>query len=92
MDERRLTVPRLAEKAGVSAATVRALLAGDRWPNLETRNLVENALGWRLGELARRAIGSRAVDVVSDLNTVEIVELLGACCSELRKRLGTDVD
>lgn len=88
MDEQRLTVPKLAEKAEISTYTVRALLRGDRWPSVKVQGQVENALGWHPGELARRAVGSRPVDAVADMPTHEVLQLLAACCTEMQKRFG----
>jgi predicted transcriptional regulator len=82
------SAPKLADKAGLSLGTVYGLIRGTRWPNVDTRRRIEDAVGWRPGEVARRAVGSRPTDTVADMSTRELLELLQACCGELAKRTG----
>lgn len=70
MNERRLTVATLADQAGVDQKTIRAFLAGDRWPRAASRQQMARALGWPPGEIARRA-GSRP-----ELEAFSTLELL----------------
>jgi hypothetical protein len=70
MNDMRLTVPVLAKMAGVDETTIRALLAGSRWPRSETRDRITDALGWPVGELERRA------SVRPDLLAFTTLELL----------------
>lgn len=53
----------VARKAGVSANTVRALVSGKRWPHQHTRERIALALGWRPGDLARRALDGTLADL-----------------------------
>lgn len=55
MNERGLTVVKLAEEAGVAEGTIRALLSGERWPRPASRVQIARALGWPDGEIRRRA-------------------------------------
>jgi transcriptional regulator with XRE-family HTH domain len=86
LNELQLTVPKLAGKSGVSAATIRSLIKGQRWPGLDTRTELEKALDWKAGEIMRRAVGSRALDSIRDMETYEILAVIDACTDELRRR------
>ncbi len=79
MNELSLTVPKLASVAGVSQATVRALLDGSRWPRDATRQQIARGLRWPPGELARRA------DSKPELSEFTTLELLLEVCHRLRK-------
>ena len=50
-----LTQQELADAAGVDSKTIYNLESGGRWPIAKTRTLIEKALGWPLGEMARIA-------------------------------------
>jgi transcriptional regulator with XRE-family HTH domain len=56
MQELGLTAVQLAAKAGLDPSTVRAVLDGRRWPTERTRSRLAAALGWEVGEVARRAL------------------------------------
>jgi transcriptional regulator with XRE-family HTH domain len=84
--EMQLTVPKLADKSGVSAATIRSLIKGQRWPGLDTRRELERALDWKAGEISRRAVGSRAFDSIHEMTTSELLATIEACADELRRR------
>jgi transcriptional regulator with XRE-family HTH domain len=56
MRELGLTAVQLAQKAGLDPSTVRAVIAGRRWPNEATRQKLAEALGWKLGDVARLAM------------------------------------
>lgn len=73
-----MSVPKLAERSGVSAATLRALIRGERWPNSHTRERINHALGWPPGELAQRAV----VEHVCTLDMFTFDEIL----AEIGKR------
>lgn len=86
LNELQLSVPKLAGKSGVSAATIRSLIKGQRWPGADTRTELERALDWRAGEIMRRAVGSRALDSIHEMETYEILAVIEACTEELRRR------
>jgi len=73
MNELRLTVPELAARAGIDPGTARALLAGDRWPHTSTRRQLDQALGWKPGELVRRA---EARPELSEFTSLELLREL----------------
>lgn len=56
MKELGLTAVELARKAGVDPGTVRALVAGRRWPNEATQEKLADALGWNADHLTRLAV------------------------------------
>lgn len=51
-----LTTVQLAQKAGLDPGTVRSVIAGRRWPTEATREKIADALGWEVGDVARRAM------------------------------------
>jgi transcriptional regulator with XRE-family HTH domain len=55
MSDRGMSAAQLARAAGVSPNTIRGLTQGRTWPIATTRVLIEQALGWRTGEIYRRA-------------------------------------
>jgi transcriptional regulator with XRE-family HTH domain len=74
MNDLGLTVPKLAKDAGVNQSTIRALLAAQRWPRAATRQAINHALGWPMGELARRAAST------PDLRDFSTSDLLAELC------------
>jgi transcriptional regulator with XRE-family HTH domain len=80
MAELGMSVAELAEKAGVDPTTVRAFLAGRRWPHASTRAKVARALGWKLGDAARAAFQEQSL---AHIPTRELVR-------ELCRRLDRD--
>ena len=58
MRELGLNAPQLARRAGVDPTTVRAFLAGRRWPQPRTRARLARALGWQVGDGIRLAVDS----------------------------------
>jgi transcriptional regulator with XRE-family HTH domain len=83
MNDLGLTVPKLARAAGVDQSTIRALLACQRWPRAATRQAINHALGWPMGELGRRAASP------PDLRDFSITELLAELCrrAELKEQM-----
>lgn len=57
----------LARRAGVDRKTLRALIAGNRWPTVTVRGRLEDVLEWPRGEILRQARdGLEALAVYSD--------------------------
>ncbi|WP_170180805.1 helix-turn-helix domain-containing protein [Actinomadura pelletieri] len=74
-----LTQEQVAERAGVTVKTIYNLESGERWPQARTRAAVEEALRWRLGDLARigeggEPLGGRDLDAADALPR-ELAEL-----------------
>jgi hypothetical protein len=62
-----MTLAQVARDARIDVRTLRALIAGDRWPTEKVRGRVEKALGWRPGEITRQAYdGIPALATYSD--------------------------
>lgn len=66
-----MTTPALAEKAGVDATTVRALIKGVRWPQARTWERLDPVLGFDPGEVAKLAVGSARR--IEDYSTQELL-------------------
>lgn len=73
-----LTIPELAEKAGVHPTTVRGLIRGDRWCRETTRAKIIEALGWERSELARRTWGGQVA-----LSDATLADLATELCQRL---------
>lgn len=86
MEGRGLTAAAVAKDAEVDVKTVRALIAGSRWPTAAVRTRVELALDWPTGELARQARnGLEALSGFSD------AELAGELLHRARVRERADL-
>lgn len=55
ISDRGLSIAEAARAAQIDPKTLRGLIAGSHWPTAEVRRRIESALGWELGEIARRA-------------------------------------
>jgi transcriptional regulator with XRE-family HTH domain len=74
MKELGLTVPQLAKKAGISPATVRSFIRGERRLHDDTIERLVAALDWAPGEISRRVWGGWIT--LADASTVDLVREL----------------
>lgn len=81
MKELGLTAPQLAKKAGISPATVRSFIRGERRLHDNTVERLVAALEWPPGEVSRRVWGSWIC--LADTSTADLIR-------ELCRRFGPD--
>lgn len=86
MREIDLSAPKLAVRMGVSESTIRRTIKGNSWPSSVTHGLLEEALDWPRGEVARRAVLDDRLPMLTTLTTDELLDHLCQVTGELRRR------
>lgn len=79
------TVPEVANASKIDARSLRALIAGQRWPTVAIRSRVEDAIEWPRGEILRQARdGLEALAVFTD------AEIAAELLLRIRRRDATE--